>query len=294
MSDRVISLSPRGWAALILCGGVVFAVPFLRSQNSTSQTLPPDSAPISGWPSSTAVPSDAATDAQMSAADWEAIAAIPKQTGLPKASGPLPSTSPATRLPAWADHGTRVDQLVDASLHSQSLAEMPPPPHSNLKPLSPWVADQVSRSSSRMDDQAANSLAAKVPASDRWSTPAQQEYVGPGKTVRFEANPSVWPDQKADVKSLIEESIAKATPTVPSRLPANQNSEHLGEALKSLAESTAGRLTSLTESSQTFASNPMPQAMAPSQMSRAPLAPRATLSSSMPNDRPRQFIHQPK
>ena len=242
MTDSVRLLGPRGWAALILASGAALSAPFLRNPGNTPPdeqpnvgTLPQVAATPSTWPDlheRSLTPPQAA--ANLTEQDWAELSRLQKISGASprKVTGELPSTSGPSKLPAWADRGPRIDQVVKETLVTDSLPPLANagvnPAHQNsahqnsaLEPFRPWMGDGLK---SKVDapaiaeSSASDFAMAQRDPDARWSNAPNSthaEFSGAttsnGSLVRkFENKVAQWPDEIVAPPQFFEQSRQQA------------------------------------------------------------------------------------
>jgi len=221
MTDSVRFIGPRGWAALVLASGAALSAPFLRNPppspgNPQAGARPQLDVSQHSWPElreHSLTPSTVATN--LSEQDWAELTRLQKPSGASprKVSGELPSTNGPPKLPAWADHGPQVDQLVKENLRHDAL----PPLASDheaaaLAPLRPWMGHGLKPNPDADPNSATASLptptdspfALNQPDPDaRWSNtqpviPTDNSGATPSHSSlvrKFENHIKQWPDE---------------------------------------------------------------------------------------------------
>ena len=218
MTDSVPLLGPRGWAALILASGAALSAPFLRNSTtprpvdqSATGALPQVATTNNAWPDlheHSLTPPQVATN--LTEKDWAELSQLQKISGASprKVTGDLPSTKAVSKLPAWADRGPRVDQLVNETLRTGSLPPLSGTEvNASLEPIRPWMGDGLKttteRDSTSQLPNPLNDFAASQPDPDaRWLNPTNAPLPNSGATSsnaslvrKFENRVTEWPDE---------------------------------------------------------------------------------------------------
>jgi hypothetical protein len=327
-STRIVG--PRGWAVLVLAGGAALSAPFLRNPGN-----PPGSAiSAGGKPSEVDVKQNSWPDlrekslapanqvpSNLNDQDWAELARLQNNSGaVPrKVTGNLPSTS-ASALPAWAERGPRVDQLVNESIRTPPLAPEAPTGPAGLDPLRPWMGHGMkSNPASTAAPQAADLIgdfALKNSNPDtRWntvpSTPTNSEILpqnsgalaGNGLIRKFEDHVKQWPDEKLSPSQVAWDAPQAPLPNRNTTSPIPSSSPSWPSVSQPSGFPLAGQNARLWSSQPTSLGDPLTQPdtvsapMVSSQSGRQP--PRLNNPAvdapkpSAPSPRPKYFIQQP-
>ncbi len=222
MTESTGKVGPRKWAVLVLAGGAALSAPFLRNPGTPAPAQDAAANPLEvdfskkSWPDlrekSLTPPGQVASN--LSVQDWAELDRLKSQIGTSprKVTGNLPSTS-AVPLPAWADRGPRIDQLVNDSIRTEPLAPVAPLGTVGLDPLRPWMGSgmKINAESSPAPQSAdlAGDMAFRAPNPDsRWNSvpstspssdplPQDSGALASNRPFRkFEDRVEQWPDEK--------------------------------------------------------------------------------------------------
>lgn len=313
---------PRAWATVILLGGAALAAPFFRApskvtpQDPSAQVGLPNG--LGQWPqiSERSLEPQSPQAGNLSEEDWQALSRLQTQAGTATgAAKHLPTTAPT--LPAWANRGARVDQLVDASLKSESLPTQAAAPAQSTAAYRPWVDPRLAHN---CDPSAASSTSnltnssdpsspqpfsssPSLAGNDPWRDDSNWNAIGqPTQSVAvnkpaFETVPSLWPDET------LRAGIRMPEPQYRDALVRNQASPT--ESPESAARPVALTSNGNPELQGQYNNRVQPRVgLSSSQHPRAGggfpgqvLTPPAPVPQRKSNDKPertRQFIQQPK
>ncbi len=341
MTESTHKVGPRNWAVLVLAGGAALSAPFLRNPGNPAPTQDAAANPLEvdfskkSWPDvreQSLTPPGQVTS-NLSVQDWAQLERLKSTAGSAprKVTGNLPSTS-ATPLPAWADRGPRVDQLVNDSIRAEPLPPAAPVGSAAIDPLRPWMghgmkAKQDPSATPRPSDLVGGDALNAPNPDTRWNSvpsrlsnpevlPRDSGALASNKPFRkFEDHVKQWPDEKL--------SPSQVAWDPPSAHQSDRNAASPSTSWPSVSRpsgfSVAGQATRLSPIASSFTpappvAPPVASLIAPATQSEtvsAPMvssqsgrqpprlnspsieAPKPTTNTPSTSPRPKQFIQQP-